>query len=172
MPGALRYCRWSDCQGAMATAASTTESPGHGEGVTLVDPRVPRFGQAITTLGLLVAIALQAPVFVYAVAAVLLTAVGSRWRLHPYRFVWRRAVAPAVGPPAEPEPAAPHRFATVLGAVGTTLASAAILAGFPAAGYVLAGAVAVAAGLAATTGFCLGCRMYRGVSLFRRIDIV
>lgn len=156
----------------MATANSAHGSARRDEGVTLVDPRVPRFGQTITTLGLVAGLVLQAPVLVYAVAAILLTAVVSRWRFHPYSLLWRTIVSPAVDDPDEPEPAAPHRFATVLGAVGTTIASAALLLGFSTVGYVFAGAVAAAAGLAAVTGYCLGCHMYRSVSLFRRLDIV
>ena len=155
----------------MATVTSAPRPTPSDEGVTLVDPRAPRFGQSITTLGLLLGIVLQAPVFVFAVAVVLNTAVWSRWRLHPYSLLWRYAVAPRVDA-AEPEPAAPHRFATTLGAVGTGLGSIAILAGLPLLGYVLAAGVAAAAGLAAVTGLCIGCRMYQSVALFRRLDIV
>lgn len=156
----------------MATATSEARPlPDEGEAV-LVDPRAPRFGQSITSVGLLAGIVLQAPLLVYAVAAILLSAVLSRWRVHPYRLLWRHVVSRAVDAPDEPEPAAPHRFATVLGAVGTAVASAALLAGYAAVGYVFAGAVAVAAGLAVVTGFCLGCHMYRSVALFRRLDVV
>ncbi|MFB6361628.1 MAG: DUF4395 domain-containing protein [Halobacteriales archaeon] len=138
----------------------------------MVDPRAPRFGQAVTAGGLLLGLGLQAPVFVYAIALVLNTALWTRWRFHPYSVVWRRAIAPRVGPAGELEPAAPHRFATLVGAVGTLLASLAFLFGAPAFAYILSGAIAAAAGLGATTGFCLGCRMYRSVSLFRRLNIV
>lgn len=156
----------------MATAPSAARSTPEDDDVTMVDPRAPRFGQSITAVGLLAGIVLQAPVFVYAIAAVLVTAVLSRWRLHPYSLLWRHAVAPAVAAPSEPEPASPHRFATLVGAVGTTAGSVAILAGYPLVGYVLAGAIAAAAGLGATTGFCLGCHMYRSVGLFRRLSVV
>lgn len=156
----------------MATANSPHPSAPRDEGVTLVDPRVPRFGQSVTTLGLVAGLVLQLPILVYAVAVILLTAVLSRWRFHPYSLVWRNVIARAVDEPAEPEPAAPHRFATLLGGVGTTIASVALLLGFSTVGYAFAGAVAAAAGLAAVTGYCLGCNMYRSVSLFRRLDIV
>lgn len=137
-----------------------------------MDPRAPRFGQAITTLGLAAGIVLQVPAFVFAIAVILNTAVWSRWTFHPYILLWRHVVSRVIDAPDEPEPAAPHRFATVIGAVGTGLASLAILAGTPLVGYVIAGAVAAAAGLGASTGFCLGCHMYRSVSLFRRLSIV
>lgn len=142
-----------------------------GDGVARVDPRAPRFGQTITASGLALGIVLGSAVPIYAVAAILLTAVLSRWRYDPYGVVWRHLVVPRIGR-VEPEPAAPHRFAKLLGAVGTALASALLLVGLSVAGFAIAGLVAVAAGLAATTGICLGCRMYRGVSLFRRLDVV
>jgi hypothetical protein len=138
----------------------------------LVDPRAPRFGQAVTASGLLLGLVLQAPVFVFAIALVLNTAVWSRWRFHPYSVVWRRIIAPRVESGGEREPAAPHRFATLVGAVGTLLASSALLVGVPGVAYVLSGFIAGAAGLGAATGFCLGCRMYRSVSLFRRLTLV
>ena len=156
----------------MATATSSARSNRRDGGDTLVDPRAPRFGQAITASGLLLGIVLQAPAFIVAIALILNTAVWSRWRLHPYSVLWKRLVGPALGAPEEPEPAAPHRFATLVGAVGTLLATLAILAGFPLAAYVVAGGIAAAAGLGATTGFCLGCHMYRSVSLFRRLSIL
>ena len=141
------------------------------DAVARVDPRTPRFGQAVTASGLLSGIALDRPVLVFAVTAVLSLAVLSRWRVDAYGLAFRGLVAPRLAPEA-PEPAAPHRFAKLIGAAGTTLASLALLAGVPLVGYALAGAVALAAGLAATTGLCLGCRMYRGVALFRRHDLV
>ncbi len=156
----------------MATVTASARSPQADGEYTLVDPRAPRFGQAVTASGLLLGIALQAPAFVFAIALILNTAVFSRWRVHPYSIVWRRVVGPALDAPDEPEPAAPHRFATVIGAVGTLLASALLLAGVPLAAYVVAAGIAAAAGLGAVTGFCLGCHMYRSVSLFRRLNVV
>lgn len=137
----------------------------------LVDPRAPRFGQAITTTLLLVGIAFGQPPAIYAVAIVLGAAVVSGWRLDLYAVLWR-ALGPVAGAPAEREPAAPHRFARLLGAVGTALASALLLAGFAVAGYAVAAAVAAAAGLAATTGLCLGCRLYREVGAARRLGVL
>ena len=84
-----------------------------------------------------------------------------------------------MGAPATKEPAAPHRFAKLLGAGFTTLASLlllATLAGAPATfavgGYALAGIVAVLAIVAAAFDYCLGCKMYRQVSFFRRLGWV
>ncbi len=152
---------------------SSTPSADRTESATAkVDPRAPRFGQSLTALGLAAGIVFDAPVAIYAVTVVLVAAVASGWRLDLYAVLWRRVAVPVVGTPAEREPAAPHRFARVMGALGTALASTLLLAGLPLAGYAIAGAVAALAGLAATTGICLGCRMYRQVSFFRRLGVV
>lgn len=150
----------------------TTDEPAGGESVPTVDPRAPRFGQAITALGLGSAVAFDLPVVLYATAAVLVVPVASGWRIDPYAVLWRTAVLPVLGRPEEREPAAPHRFARVLGAIGAGLASALALAGAPTAAYAVAGGVALLAALAASTGTCLGCRMYRQVSFFRRLNLV
>ena len=137
----------------------------------MVDPRAPRFGQSITTAGLALGIVLQVPALIYAIAVILVVSVVSRWQIDLYAILWRHLVSRIVDP-TTPEPAAPHRFAKLMGATGTALASVLLLAGLPIGGYVVAGLVALAAGLAATTGICLGCRMYRSVSFFHRLDVV
>lgn len=149
-------------------AARTTDEPS----VIYVDPRAPRFGQTLTTVFLLAGIVLAEPLLIGFVAVVLATAVVSRWRVDLWAFLWRRAMIPLVGKPAEREPAAPHRFAKLLGATGTTLAVGAFVVGVPLVGYGIAGLVAVAAGLAAVTNICLGCRLYRQVSFVRRAGLV
>ena len=117
-------------------------------------------------------ILLAEPLLVVGVAAVLVTAVLTGYRIDLWATLWRRGAMRVLGRPAEREPAAPHRFAKVLGAVTAALASVLLLAGLPLAGYAVAGVVAALAGLAAVTDVCVGCRMYRGVSLFRRLGVV
>lgn len=164
---------------ASATAASD------GIGVTpqdaaLVDPRAPRFGQALTALGLATGVVLQVPAFVYAIAIVLNAAVLSGWRVDLYAFLWQWGARKVVDDPAEKERAAPHRFARVMGAAFTAIASLLLLAGtvgpvgagIALVGYACAGAVAGLAGLAAAFDYCLGCKMYREVALFRDLGVV
>lgn len=169
--------RRGDVRASMASVTSRTGGE-RSSGAALVDPRAPRFGQALTAAGLVAGVALGEPLLVLAVAVVLDAALLSGWRLDLYGALWRRAVRPVVGR-AEPEPAAPHRFAKLLGAGMTTLATvllfAAPVVGLPAlalAGYGVAALVAALAGLAATTGVCIGCRMYRQVSFLRRLGVV
>lgn len=163
----------------MATGTENTAHSGHASkgtasetGDALVDSRAPRFGQALTTLGLVTAVVFQEPALVYLVAALLIVAVVSGWRIDLYAWLWRRVVSRVVDPPTEREPATPHRFARLVGAVLTGVASLALLAGASTAGYLLLGFVALLAGLAATTGFCLGCRMYRQVHTFQRLGLL
>lgn len=140
----------------------------------------------MTTAGLVAGIALREPVLVGAVAVVLATAVLSGWRLNLYAALWRRVMVPLVGQPAEREPAAPHRFATLLGATFTALGTLALsadlvlspdavaagLSGLEVVGYGLSALVAALAGLAAATDICVGCRLYRQVSYVRRFGVV
>lgn len=143
-------------------------------GTPAVDPRAPRFGQAVTATLAGVGVVLAEPLLVASVAVLLGTAVLSRWRVDVVAVVWRRLVVPLVGASAEREPATPHRFAKVVGAALTVVATPLVLIGGPLAtvGYVLAAVVVVLAGLGATTGFCLGCRMYEEVALVRRLGVV
>lgn len=163
----------------MATSTETASPPDHGEstddgagGLALVDPRAPRFGQTLTTLGFGSAIVLDVPVLVYAVTIVMAAAVVSGWRVDLYAFLWRNLLIPIVGKPSEREAAAPHRFARVMGAIFGAVGSALLLAGFTLTGYAAVGIVVVLAGIAATTGLCVGCKMYRQVQFFQRLGIV
>lgn len=137
----------------------------------MVDPRAPRFGQAITASGLLAGVLLDIPALIYAVAAVLFVAAASGWRIDLYGIVFKTLVKPRL-PPAKPESAVPHRFAKLIGVVGTAVATGFLVFGLTLAGYAIAVIVAIAAGLAATTGYCIGCRLYSQVSLFRRLSLV
>lgn len=144
-----------------------------------VDPRAPRFGQAITAGFALGAVVLGTPWLVYALAVLLVVPVATRWRVDPYRFLYQRVVRRFISPPAETESALPHRFARVVGAFLTAPAAGVLLvAGVTGAtplawvGYGLAALVGALALLGAATGFCLGCRMYRSVGRFRRLGLL
>lgn len=152
---------------ATTTGISTT-----ADHVSTVDPRAPRFGQAITAIGFGTGVFFDRPILVFAVSLVLLAAVVSGWRLDLYATLWRRFVVPVVGPPPEREAAAPHRFARVLGAVGGLLASGLLLVELPLGGYAIAVGVALLAGLAATTGLCVGCRLYGQVRRLQRAGVI
>lgn len=60
----------------MATVtANTSESANYA----MVDLRSPRFGQTVTALGLVAGIAFQQPIFVFAIATILVVSAVSGW---------------------------------------------------------------------------------------------
>ncbi len=138
----------------------------------LVDPFAPRFGQAITATLLAFGIALSQPVFIYLVALILSISVISRWKLDLYSYLWRNIGVRVFGASREKEPASPHRFSKLVGMAFTVTASIAFLVHLEIVAIALAGIVVILAFLAASTGFCLGCRMYRQVRFFQKINIV
>ncbi|HEX2023841.1 MAG TPA: DUF4395 domain-containing protein [Acidimicrobiales bacterium] len=125
-----------------------------------IDPRGPRFNQAAITVLLLVGFVLDAQVVVPAVAVVLLAgaALGPRWG--PFLRLYGEVIRPRLAPPAELEDPRPPRFAAAVGVVFLAAATVAFLAGNAVVGWALALVVAVLAGLAATTGVCVGCEIW------------
>lgn len=128
----------------------------------MVDPRQPRFGQAITGTVVLVGFVAQLPVVLPVIAGILAGAslLGPRANLYAYGFpVFKRAAG--LGPPRELEEAAPPRFANTLGFV--FLSTASVLhyaAGLTGVAWGLGLVVSALALLAASTGLCVGCELY------------
>ncbi|MFT4035967.1 MAG: DUF4395 domain-containing protein [Patulibacter sp.] len=86
--------------------------------------------------------------------------VGWGPRFDPFGQLATRVIAPRL---AEPKlvPGPPKRFAQAIGLAFTVVASLLFyVAGADAAAYVVLGILAVAAGLEAFAGFCLGCRIF------------
>lgn len=138
---------------------------------TPIDPRGPRFNQAVVAALLLGAFVLEQRLVVPAVAVVLLSgaALGPRWG--PFLFVYRHLIRPRLGPVTDLEDPRPPRFASLVGTVVLSAATIAFLAGYGVVGWTLTLLVAVLAGLAAATGICIGCEIWllrarrRGVRL-------
>lgn len=137
-----------------------------------IDPRAPRFNQAVLTAALLVGflldLRLMAPIF--AVVLFLGAAFGPRYG--PFLRLYAEAIKPRLKPPTELEDPRPPRFAAAVGVVflaGATVAFALGAVGF---GWVLALIVAVLAGLAATTGLCVGCEIYVFLARRRGVELV
>ncbi len=152
---------------------------GAADGVTLMDPRAARFGQTITMLVLVLGLALQEPLFIVAIAVILNAAVLSKWRLDLYEFIWKKAVIPLIGKPNKTEPAAPHRFAKLMGATMSAVASILLVAGpmaslpvFELIGYGVTFLLAGAAAIGGVGNYCIGCKIYRQVAFFRRLGVV
>jgi hypothetical protein len=127
----------------------------------MVDPRQPRFGQAITGIALLLGFVMAWPPVVPIIAAVLGAAslAGGRANLYAYGFrLARRAFR--LDPPQELEEAGPPRFANTVGFLFLATATAFLAAGLHVAAWTLSLIVSALALLAAATALCLGCEIY------------
>ena len=125
-----------------------------------VDVNVPRFNQAMVAGLIAVAFVVQWWPLVALVTVVLALTrfAGPDWGL--FTQLYRRAVRPRLRGSVETEPAAPPRFAQLLGTVFLSGATGAFVAGWAVVGWVIALAVFVLAALAATTRLCVGCIIY------------
>ena len=126
----------------------------------VIDARAPRFNQA--AIGMLALVAVVTgwwPLLgLLALQFALGLTLGRRWCLPCLAYF--ELVQPRVGE-GQLEDARAPRFANMIGLGVLTAATAAYAAGFPTLGAVLAVLVAALALLAAVTGFCTGCEIYR-----------
>jgi hypothetical protein len=136
-----------------------------------VDVRGPRFGAWVTSVVLVVALLTANGWVVAAQAVVFAIGAVAGLRFAPYGVLFRRVVAPRLGPVREREPEAPPRFAQAVGLAFAVVGAGGYLIGIPVLGAVATGLALVAALLNAATGFCLGCELYltvRRASSLRR----
>jgi hypothetical protein len=126
----------------------------------VIDSRAPRFNQA--TIGVLSAVAVTTGWWwllgLLAVQLVVGLTFGRRFCLPCLAYF--ELVQPWFGE-GPLEDARPPRFANLAGTVFLTAAAAAYATGFETLGASLGGLVAGLALLAAATGFCTGCEMYK-----------
>ena len=140
----------------------------------VVDVRGPRFAAWVTT-AVLVAVLLVSAVSPVGAAALLAAqavvfALGALLgpRRHPYGLIFSRLVAPRLGPVSEKEPAAPLKFAQLVGLAFAVAGVVGFAAGLPLLGLIATALALVAAFVNAAFGICLGCRLYPLVSLTSR----
>jgi hypothetical protein len=126
----------------------------------VVDVRGPRFAAWVTSAVLAVALLTANGWVVAAQAVVFAVGAFAGLRYAPYGVLFRRLVAPRLGPVREREPEAPPRFAQLVGLLFAVVGAAGYLLGVPVVGAVATGLALVAALLNAATGFCLGCEFY------------
>ncbi len=149
----------------MATAGTFTAT---NQDLSVIDIRAPRFNQTVVALGATVAIFTGA----WPILALLGTQLGvsvlfGRKYCLPCVFYFE-VVQPRLGPGPVEDSRAP-RFANMLGTLFLLSSSLAYATGFTAVGVALGGLVAVLATLAATTGLCVGCEVYRIVAKLRGV---
>lgn len=125
-----------------------------------VDPRGPRFSAWITAAVLAVVLVtgfwplLAAQTVVFAVGAFV------SFTAAPYSVLYRRLVAPRLGPTDEREDVAPLRFAQGVGFLFGVLGTLGYALGPEPLGVLATAAAVVAAFLNAAFGYCLGCETY------------
>jgi hypothetical protein len=126
----------------------------------MIDPRGHRFGAGVSAVLLIAAFVTNTPWLVLVVFLSIAVSAAFGLRYSIYGVIWRRIVGIAKLGPTEPEHEYPPRFAQVLGSVALTLSMLAFILGVPVLGWIFALAVAGLQTLLATTGYCLGCRLY------------
>jgi tellurite resistance protein len=143
----------------------------------VIDRRAPRANQLV--IGVLALVAFLTgwwPILgLLALQLVVGITLGRRWCLACVAYF--ELVQPRIGE-GPLEDARSPRFANIMGAVVLTAATVAIAAGYETLGWALGLLVAALALLAAVTGFCTGCEIYRlsarvrgvGHGELRRID--
>lgn len=138
---------------------------------TQIDARGPRFGAAITTVVLAVAVvsgpnAIGVGLIGWQTLAFALGALAGP-PLQPYAILFSRFVKPRLTGPVPLEDAAPPRFAQ---GVGLAFAAVALVGAAAGSWSVFTAAAALALGAAflnAAFAFCLGCEMYLLIARLR-----
>ena len=149
------------------TANPRTADPWHDTDV--IDIHAARFGQATTGLVALLGIVFGWPLAWSLMSAQLLIGLtlGRRWCIPCVAYF--TLVQPRLGE-GPLEDSRPPRLANMIGTVCLGAAAALWWAGVPAAGIAISGLVAVLALLAAATGLCAGCELYRLVAKLRGVS--
>jgi hypothetical protein len=111
------------------------------------------------------AIAAGAPWLAIVLAVGFLLRVGWGSRLSPLSLLASRVIVPRLGLAPRPVAGPPKRFAQLIGLVFSSAAIVLFYAvsGADAAGYVVLGALAMAATLESVLGICLGCMAFGGL---------
>jgi hypothetical protein len=126
----------------------------------MIDPRGHRFGAGVSAVLLIGAFLTGATWLVPLVLLSIGVSAAFGLRFSIYGVIWRRIATTLALPKVEPEHEYPPRFAQVLGSVALTLALISFVLDATTVGWGFVLAVAALQTLLATTGYCLGCRLY------------
>ena len=135
---------------------------------TGIDPRGPRFGAAITTVVLSVALVLASPLVLAAQAVVFAIGALAGPARQPYGIVFARLVRPRLSPPDHLEDPAAPRFAQACGLAFSLVGLAGFALGATWLALAATGMALAAAFLNAAFDFCLGCEIYLRLARLRR----
>jgi cytosine/uracil/thiamine/allantoin permease len=133
---------------------------------TPIDPRGPRFNQAVLATALLAGFLADWRPVVPLFALVLLAGAALGPKYGPFLAVYAKVIRPRLAPPRELEDPRPPRFSSAMGVAFLGAGTLAFAAGAAGLGWALALLVAALAALSATTGICVGCEIY--LALARR----
>ncbi|SOJ56112.1 hypothetical protein MSIMFB_03586 [Mycobacterium simulans] len=139
-----------------------------------VDVRGPRFAAWITSTVLVLTLVVSAfsqptAAAILGVQAVIFAISAVRGpRNSPYGLVFRKLVAPRIGPVKEREPVPPLKFAQFVGLIFAVVGVAGFAAGIQLLGVVATAFALFASFLNAAFGICLGCQLYPFVARLRR----
>lgn len=137
-----------------------------------IDPRGPRFNQAVLAAALLVGFVLDWRWVIPVWAGVLAAGALFGPQFGPFLRLYADVIKPRLGPPGHLEDPRPPRFAAAVGAVFLSAGTVALLAGAAAVAWALALIVAGLAALAAVTGVCVGCEIWLFAARRRRVELV
>lgn len=135
----------------------------------VIDARAPRFNQAVVGAAALAGVLLGWPLLWALMGAQLAIGLTLGRRFCLTCLAYFELIQPRCGE-GELEDSRPPRLANEIGSVVLTAAALAWWLGSPAAGTVLGAVVAFLALLAAASGFCAGCELYRLSARLRGIS--
>jgi Domain of unknown function (DUF4395) len=135
----------------------------------VIDSRAPRFNQAVVALVALLGAIFGWPLAWLLMGLQLLVGLTLGRRFCVTCLAYFELIQPRLGE-GDLEDARPPRLANAIGSAFLTAASLLWWAGSPPAGTALAIIVAALALVAATTGFCAGCELYRVSARLRGIS--
>ncbi len=134
----------------------------------VIDSRAPRFNQWVVATGSLIAVLTGFwPIFALLGTQLAVSVLFGRRYCLPCVFYFE-VVQPRFGE-GELEDSRAPRFANIIGAVFLLCAALFSAAGFAVVGEVLGSIVAALAGLAVSTGLCVGCEVYKLLAKLRGI---
>lgn len=125
-----------------------------------IDPRGPRFNQAVLATALVAGFLADAPVVIPVFAVVLLLGAALGPAYGPFLRLFAEVIRPRLAPPAHLEDPRPPRFASAVGVAFLGSATFALALGAGGLAWALALVVATLAALSAVTGLCVGCEVY------------
>lgn len=134
----------------------------------VIDARAPRFNQIVVGTVSLIAVLTGAWWLLGLLAVQLAVGLTFGRRFCLPCVAYFELIQPRFGE-GEIEDARPPRFANIVGAVFLSAATFAYAAGLTTLGVVLGGMVAALALLAASTGLCVGCELYKIVARVRGV---